>query len=83
MVCEKSVRSAEPQTRQFVMSKNVATKRRKRTVIRSEDDIKWRVIYAEPSKEADEIYTDLMRYLYRFGVNNGVFLEKATSKKST
>jgi len=49
---------------------------KRRPVIRSEDEIKWRVVYAEPSEESEEIYKDLMRYLYRFGVSKGLFCKK-------
>jgi len=62
---------------------DVAKKRQKRTIIRSEDDVEWEVVYADPSRETKEIYEDLMLFLYRYGVEKGYFIKQPPPPKPT
>jgi len=61
------------------MCKDVTKRRPKRDIIRSADDIEWEVVYAEPSEKTQEIYMDVMRYLYRFGERKGFFADSSIS----
>lgn len=62
-----------------MLTKHVMTnlKKKQRQSALSASEIRWKVVYAEASKESERLLDDVVSRIYRFGIQQKLFVENA------
>lgn len=60
----------------------ISAKAKRNKPITSIDELNVRVIYAEPSEEADLLLDEAIERIYRFGLSQGYFLDSDRDSNS-